>query len=180
MALGRGGACCSTIIACKSGQSNHNVLKKCSCWILENFISQMHYQMNMKAIWPLVFLIFFAAGICTAQVPDMRGEWIGSFSSYNEGGANSNWMNGSLVLTVLEQKDRIFAGNLTVKPENMTEINEGIAGAIGLDNRTFYLAESGKGYALGTIVSNDELEYVYIVDGRNASASIDKLYRKKM
>ena len=34
-----------------------------------------------------------------------------------------------------EQKGRIFAGNLTIMLDNEPEIDEGFAGAVGLDNR---------------------------------------------
>jgi hypothetical protein len=132
----------------------------------------------MKKIWSLILLVIFATGICAAEVPDLLGKWTGSFSSCNGGNVHSSWMNGSIFLTITDQKGRIFAGNLTIKVENETAIGEGFAGAIGLDNKTFYLAESDKGYALGTIISKEEIEYIYITDGRNASASIDKLYRR--
>ena len=66
---------------------------------------------------------------------------------------------------------------MTFKLDNQTEIGEGFAGAIGLDNKTLYIAEFDKGYALGTIISNDEMELIYLADGENASVAIDRLYR---
>jgi hypothetical protein len=136
----------------------------------------------MKQIWclALLVLVFLATGISAAEVPDLLGIWTGSWSAYDEGEGYSNSMeNGSLIFSFLEQDDRIFAGNITIKLENETEIGEGFAGAIGLDNRTLYIAEFDKGYALGTIISDDEMELIYLADGENASVAIDKLYRMR-
>jgi hypothetical protein len=136
----------------------------------------------MKQIWclALLVLVFLATGISAAEVPDLLGIWTGSWSAYDEGEGYSNSMeNGSLIFAFLEQDDRIFAGNITIKLENETEIGEGFAGAIGLDNRTLYIAEFDKGYALGTIISDDEMELIYLADGENASVAIDKLYRMR-
>ncbi len=138
----------------------------------------------MKPIWclALLVLVFLATGISAAEVPDLLGIWTGSWSAYDEGKGYSNSMeNGSLIFAFLEQDDRIFAGNVTIKleNENETEIGEGFAGAIGLDNKTLYIAEFDKGYALGTIISDDEMELIYLADGENASVAIDKLYRIK-
>ena len=136
----------------------------------------------MKQIWCLALsvLVFLATGISAAEVPDLLGIWTGSWSAYDEGEGYSNSMeNGSLIFAFLEQDDRIFAGNVTIKLENETEIGEGFAGAIGLDNRTLYIAEFDRGYALGTIISDDEMELIYLTDGENASVAIDKLYRMR-
>ena len=134
----------------------------------------------MKQIWclTLLVLVFLATGISAAEVPDLLGIWTGSWSGYDEGKGYSNLTeNVSIIFTFLEQDDRIFAGNITIKPENETEIGEGFAGAIGLDNRTLYIAEFDKGYALGTFISNDEMELIYLADGENASVAIDQLHR---
>ena len=136
----------------------------------------------MKQIWclALLVLVFLATGISAAEVPDLLGIWTGSWSAYDEGEGYSNSMeNGSLIFAFLEQDDRIFAGNVTIKLENETEIGEGFAGAIGLDNKTLYIAEFDKGYALGTIISDDDMELIYLADGENASVAIDKLSRIK-
>ena len=136
----------------------------------------------MKQIWclALLVLVFLATGISAAEVPDLLGNWTGSWSAYDEGKGYSNLTeNISIIFTFLEQNDRIFAGNIQVKQENEAEISEGFAGAIGLDNKTLYIAEFDKGYALGTFNSNDEMELIYLADGENASVAIDRLYRIK-
>ena len=136
----------------------------------------------MKPIWcfALLAMVFLATGICAAEVPDLLGIWTGSWNAYDEGmGYSNSTENESLILTVAEQKDRIFAGNITYNLDNKTEAGESFVGAIGLDGKTLYIAEFDKGYSLGTIISKDEIELIYLADGENASVAIDRLYRIK-
>jgi hypothetical protein len=135
----------------------------------------------MKKIlcFAILAMVFLATGICAAEVPDLLGNWTGSWSSYDEGnGYTKLTENGSINFAFLEQEDRIFAGNMTYKLDNETG-TEGFAGAIGLDNKTLYITEFDKGYAMGAIVSSDEIELIYLADGENASVAIDRLYRIK-
>jgi len=132
----------------------------------------------MKKFWFFVLLVvFLTTTICTAEVPSLVGKWTGSWSGYDDGKGFTKSENGSINLIFLAQEGRIFAGNLTVKLENETEIGQDFAGVIGLDNKTLYIAEFGKGYSLGTIVSDGEIELIYLADGKNGSAAIDNLYR---
>ena len=124
--------------------------------------------------------IFLATGICAAEVPDLLGKWTGLESWFGKvNGSAKLTENGSLNVTVVEQKNRLFTGNLTYKSENGTEIVEGFAGAIGLDNKTLYFAEFNEGYDLGTIISNDEIELIYLQDGKMAETTIGRLHRLK-
>ena len=108
------------------------------------------------------------------------GKWTGLESSYAEvNGSAKLTENESLNFTVVEQKNRLFTGNLAYKLDNGTEVVEGFAGAIGLDNKTLYLAEFNEGYDLGTIISNDEIELIYLQDGKMAETDIGKLHRIK-
>lgn len=126
----------------------------------------------------MLVLVLLATGICAAKVPDLLGKWNGLESHYGE-------VNGSVILTenkslsvaVAEQKNRLFTGNLTIELENGTEIVEGFAGAIGLDNKTLYFAEFNEGYDMGTIISNDEIELIYLQDGKMAMTTIGRLHR---
>jgi len=128
-----------------------------------------------------MFFVFLAIGISTAEVPDLSGKWNGSWTSYDEGkGLHTMTENESLMFDFAEQKDRIFAGNLSIILENGIEIDQGFAGAIGLDNRTLYITEFDGGYVQGTIISNDEIELIYLADGKNGSVAIDRLYRAKI
>jgi len=133
----------------------------------------------MKRIWCLVLLAFLAMEICTAKVSNLVGNWTGLGTGYYaDNGSYKLNEKGSIGYTITEQKDRLFKGNITYTL-NGTEIVEGFAGAIGFDNKTLYLAEYGKGYDIGTIISNDEIEFIYIEDGDSGWAAINKLHRMK-
>ncbi len=134
----------------------------------------------MKRIWCFVPLAmaFLVMGISAAQVPDLLGIWTAKWSSYDNGiGFSNSAENESLILAISEQEERIFAGNITYQVDNDTKGSEGFAGAIGLDGKTLYIAEFDKGYCLGTMISNDEMELIYLADGENGSTAIDRLYR---
>jgi hypothetical protein len=136
----------------------------------------------MKKIWclALLVLVFLATGICAAEVPDLLGKWTGLESWYGAvNGSAKLTENESLNVTVVEQKNRLFTGNLTYKSENGTEIVEGFSGAIGLDNKTLYFAEFNEGYDLGTVISDDEIELIYLQDGKMAEVTIGRLHRIK-
>jgi len=126
----------------------------------------------------LLVLVFLATGISAAKVPDLLGKWTGLESWYGEvNGSAKLTENKSLNVTVVEQKNRLVTGNMTYKLENGTGIVEGFTGAIGLDNKTLYFAEVDGGYDLGTIISNDEMELIYLQDGKMAEATIGRLHR---
>lgn len=132
----------------------------------------------MKGIW-LALMILMAAGICTAQVPDLVGNWTGSQNAYiAENGVYNLSENESTHMVITEQKDRLFTGYVTY-PSNGKEVAESFAGAIGLDNKTLQIAEFIDGYDFGTIISDDEIELIYIADGENGRTVIDRLYRIK-
>ncbi|HEX7445177.1 MAG TPA: hypothetical protein VF300_02185 [Methanothrix sp.] len=136
----------------------------------------------MKKIWcfALLVLVFLATGICAAEVPDLLGKWTGLESWYGEvNGSAKLTENESLNVTVVEQKNRLFTGNMIYKLENGTEIVEVFSGAIGLDNKTLYIAEFNEGYDLGAIISDDEIELIYLQDGKMAETTIGRLHRIK-
>ena len=136
--------------------------------------------MHMKKIWCLsLVLVFLAAGICAAEVPNLLGKWAGVESWYGKVNESTKLIEDkSLNLTVEEQKDHLFTGNMTYI-ENGTKVVEGFSGAIGLDNKTLYIAEFKEGYDLGTIISNDDIELIYLEDGKMGGAEIDRLHRIK-
>lgn len=128
----------------------------------------------------LLVLVLLATGISAAKVPDLIGKWTGLESHYGEvNGSAMLTENTSLNVTVAEQKDRLFTGNMTYMLENGTELVEGFVGAIGLDNKTLYLAEFNEGYDMGTIISSDEIELIYLQDGKMAITTIGRLHRIK-
>lgn len=127
----------------------------------------------------LFAMVFLATGISSAEVPDLIGNWTASWTAYDVGfGYSNSTENTSLLAVVADQEGRIFSGNLYWL-ENGTQESERFAGAIGLDNKTIYITESDGGYSFGTIVSNDEMELIYLTDGEEAEVAIDKLVRTR-
>jgi hypothetical protein len=144
----------------------------------KRFIVRMYYIICMKGIW-LVLLILVTTGICTAEFPYLVGNWTGSQNTYvAENGSYKLLENQSTSLAIIEQKDRLFTGYVTY-PSDGKEIVENLAGAISLDNKTFYVAELNEGYDIGTIISDDEIELIYLADGENGRTVINTLYRIK-
>ena len=132
----------------------------------------------MRRIW-LILLILMTTGICTAQVPYLVGNWTGAQNTYvAENGSYKLLENESTSLVITEQKDRLFKGYVTY-PSDGKVIVENLAGAIGLDNKTYYVAESNEGYDFGTIISDDEIELIYLADGEKGRTVINTLYRIK-
>ena len=127
----------------------------------------------------LLVLAFLATGMCLADVPDLLGDWtgLGNGRYAEEDGSFTAMENEVINISIGEQTDRLFTGNMTYKDENGTEIVEGFAGAIGSDNKTLYIAEFNEGYDIGTIISDDEIELIYLQDGKMGSIEIDELHR---
>ena len=146
---------------------------------LGNLINEMHYLVSMKEIWCLVLLVFLTMGICTAQVPNLMGNWAGFENGYAaKNGSYKTFENGSINLSIVEQKDHVFTGNVTYM-EKGKEMAEAFAGAICSDNKTFYITEIHKGYALGTIVSDNKIDLIYLADGETGSATFEEYRRVK-
>lgn len=132
---------------------------------------------GMQKIWPGL-LIILITGVCAAQAPDLVGNWTGNTTGYfGADGAYNLLENDSISIAVAEQNDRLFTGSIAYMREG-EEIVEDFAGAIGADNKTLYIAES-KGYGLGTIISEDEIELIYLEDGDTVVVAIDRLHRIK-
>lgn len=133
------------------------------------------YAVHMKKAW-LAILAFLATGICMGQLPNLLGQWTGPTTGYVEGNGSYNLVeNESINLSVFEQNGRLFKGNITYKRDGK-QTTESIAGAIGLDNATLYIAENS-GYAFGKIISLNEIEMIYLEDGEGKTVAIDKLSR---
>jgi hypothetical protein len=131
----------------------------------------------MKKIW-LALVALLVTGVCTAQVPNMVGNWTGSENGYLESNGSIRFAENLTVdLAVVAQKDRLFNGDLTYPLENGTKFTEGFAGAIGSDNKTLYIAEFREGYDLGTIISGNEIELIYLQDGEEGGTYINNLHR---
>jgi hypothetical protein len=134
--------------------------------------------MHMNRIW-LVLSVFLTIGICTAEVPDLIGNWTASASGYfEEGDSYKLRENISIRYDIIEQTDRLFTGNV-ILTVNGNEMTEKFSGVIGWDNKTLYIAESIDGYNFGTIISDDEFELIHLVDGGTAAAARGMFHRAK-
>jgi hypothetical protein len=134
--------------------------------------------MYMKTIWSiwLVLLALSATGICAAEIPDLVGNWAGKGPGYNEETGYVVDSDNILNFSITEQKGRLFNGELTYNL-NGTDVVEGFAGTISPDNKTFYIAEFISGYDVGTVVSEDEIDLMYLLEGKAGAVFIETLRR---
>jgi hypothetical protein len=131
--------------------------------------------MTAKHAFVILALMAATIGLSLADVPNLAGNWTGSFKGYDKSlGYMEVNKTGSLNMTISEQSGRLFTGNFSINfslPQTgKMQQFEGFSGAIGLDNRTLYIAEYDKGYDIGTVLSNDNIELIYIEDGPGESA----------
>lgn len=110
-------------------------------------------------------------------VPDLTGTWTGTMNGYDEGIGFNDHANGTIVLNVTSQRDRIFAGRIVIIEDNAPLFTENFTGAIGRNGLTFALVEES-GYGLGEILGRDEIEFIYLNDAPPFSISIDSLKRE--
>jgi hypothetical protein len=132
----------------------------------------------MKTIWSilLVLLALSATGICAAEIPDLVGNWAGKGPGYNEETGYVEDADNTLNFSITEQNGRLFNGELTYKL-NGTDVVEDFAGTISPDNKTFYIAEFISGYDVGTVVSEDEIDLMYLLEGKAGAVFIETLRR---
>lgn len=127
----------------------------------------------------LVFVIatlLVTVGLSVAEIPNLVGNWTGSYGGFEKGaGYLEDNKTGALNMTISDQKGRSFTGNFS----DIEQWKEGFSGIIAWDNKTLYIAEYDKGYAIGTILSNDAIELTYLEDGEKAGAFIDQFHRVK-
>ncbi len=126
--------------------------------------------MDAKQTFVITFLLVAAIGLSVAEIPNLVGNWTGSLTGYNEriGYMDIN-KTGNLNMIISEQRGQVFIGNFSLNfslPQTgLVQEMEGFSGAIGLDNKTLYIAEYDRGYDIGTILSNNTIEAIYIEDG---------------
>jgi hypothetical protein len=131
--------------------------------------------MAAKQAFVIVALTIATIGLSMADIPNLTGNWTGSFKGYDKSvGYMDVNRTGVLNMTVSEQRERLFTGNFSLNfslPQTeLVQETEGFSGAIGLDNKTLYIAEYDKGYDMGTVLSNDSIELIYIEDGAGETA----------
>jgi hypothetical protein len=132
--------------------------------------------MAAKLAFALAVLILATIGLSIADIPNLVGNWTGSYEGYvnNIGYTNAT---DALTLTISEQKGRLFTGNLSGNLSGLGKEVGGFSGVIALDNKTFYMAEYDMGYDAGTMLSNDTIELLYLEDGKTGRVFIDEFHR---
>jgi len=140
--------------------------------------------MKLLPVSLLIFGLALCAG-CTAPgtsstaaatIPDITGNWTGSPQGYIEG-IGYIGSSGTISMQVTGQQGRIFNGTMSIVEANGSVSTRQIAGAIGRDGKSITLVQSDTGYDLGTIVSDSEIEIVYVSDEEPATVVIDSFVR---
>lgn len=131
----------------------------------------------MKTIraFGLVLLALLTIVICAAEIPDLVGNWAGTETGYDKEVGYIVDEDNILTFSITEQQGRIFSGELTYQL-NGTDVVEGFAGIIDVDNKNIYIAEFISGYDVGTIISEDEIDMMYL-DSEAGEVFIETLRR---
>lgn len=97
----------------------------------------------------------------STEYPDLVGTWTGISSGYYEGDdlLFNETMGVNYILTIPEQKERVFKGSLNASAENYQE-NFTFSGIIDHDMTTLYIAEKGTGMDIAHIISPTEIEFI--------------------
>lgn len=144
----------------------------------------------MKLILCLVILagIALCAGCTTvnttpataAVVPNLLGTWTGPAKGYTEGIGFRDSQSVNATMVVTQQQDRIFTGNLAIPYRNGTVRNEGFAGIISQDGKTFRIVEfDPHEYDDGVILSENKIEMVFIFAEEPQSIMLDSFTRMR-
>lgn len=133
----------------------------------------------MKGIKAVLLLCVFAcmAGVTTADIPSLIGNWTGSYVEYNSGQGFSENEAGHFFVNITEQQDRIFVGYSSYTKSDGTEVIRELAGVISADGTELSLAEQNNGYSTGKIIGTDEFELVYLSDSDPIAVAIDRFFR---
>lgn len=107
------------------------------------------------------------------KIPSLVGNWSGTMTGYTEGLGFTDYTGKQITMRVIEQKDRIFAGefvytNVSWEPTSFT-------GAINHDGMTLTIVEKDGGYSYGTFIQPDEIDLVYADNAEPYEIAIDTL-----
>lgn len=114
----------------------------------------------------------------TPAVPSLIGNWTGPAQGYTEEIGFRDSGSATATMVVNEQENRIFKGMLVIPFKNGTVRTEGIAGIITNDGKGFRIVEfDGNEHNDGWIISENEIEMIYIYTGEPQSIMINSLKR---
>lgn len=114
-----------------------------------------------------------------AGIPDLVGNWSGTMVGYEYGVGYTDYAGYTMTLSITEQHDRIFSGEITYTNETGSLVQEATpcAGAIGRDGTTLTMIEPGEGYSTGSLIGSDEMELIYANGNDPIEIAIDSLKR---
>lgn len=145
--------------------------------------------MKLKAIL-CAGILLFAVLICGCtttpqesnalpKTPDLIGNWTGTMTSYEYGDGYTTFDGAIMTLSITEQQDRIFSGNISNTDKNGEPIWEttACAGVIRRDNKTLTMIEEDGARSFGSLITPDEIEFIYMYGDEPFCVSIDSLKR---
>ena len=111
------------------------------------------------------------------ETPSLVGNWSGPVKGYIEGVGFRDSGDVSMTLIITEQQDRLFTGYMIFPLQSGSTRIEGFSGVINRDKKTFRIVEHTSGYGDGTLVSEDEIELMYLDDTEPTMLTLDILKR---
>lgn len=119
----------------------------------------------MKKIASLMILLAFCIPALAMDMPDMVGNWTGTFNYVNwmkntssMASGNVSYWEDNTTLLIEEQNGTRFAGKII--PAEKSAATEVVLGVIGSDNESITLADEN-GLLWGWLVSPTEMELFY-------------------
>lgn len=114
------------------------------------------------------------------ETPNLVGTWTGTMTSYEYGDGYTTFDGAIMTLSVTEQQDRIFSGEISYKDKNREDLWEinACAGVIRRDNKTITMIEEDGARSFASLITPNEMELVYMYGGDPFCVSIDTLTRK--
>ena len=139
--------------------------------------------------WFLLFVLLIGIALsagCTTvnttppavmSIPNLVGNWTGPMRGYDETVGYTEFSGANLTMVVIEQNDRFFSGQMSYPSKNGTLKNEEFAGVFHRDGKIFRIVEYNGGYDEGLVISEDEIEMIYMEDNDPSGIEIDSLKR---
>lgn len=97
------------------------------------------------------------------SIPNLLGNWSGSGKGYTEGTGYHDLPLSYITMSITDQKGRFFSGFMTYPLSNRTMRNEGFAGIISNDKKSFQIVEyDNHEHDDGWILYENEIEMVFM------------------
>lgn len=142
--------------------------------------------MKRACITILLILAVLACGCTTAPqaapaqketaIPNLIGTWTGPLAGYEESIGFTDYNKTRMSMVVTGQEGRIIAGHFIFTFSGSESIVP-MAGVIGHDGRTVSLVEKDNGYSHGTLIADDEFEFIWAKDTTPFGTALNVLKR---